>query len=283
MINGSAGVTGKRPQFVDLHQPIAYLPHIDQPTILALGMTRERDVWIEPCEDLPAWQAYKRALRLAEQGRVYGIIPGAQDACSELARCVGALPWVPASAKLGTESSVETLWAASLWVADDLVVMMPSAQGYVLAAASLCSPSHWRLEDKLGLPMRRVHDPIPRIHDTLSAPIDRFFDRLRGDKPVQRFNWSLQTATDYYAPIPEHESVTEDTPLFYRVERQTLRRLPQTGAIAFTIRVYLHPLERLAQYPGALPRLLAAIAETPEDIADYKGFPRLAPALAKFA
>jgi hypothetical protein len=39
-----------------------------------------------------------------------------------------------------------------------------------------------------------------------------------------------------------------------RVERQTLRRLPRTGAALFTIRVWIDPLESLAADP---PRLAA--------------------------
>lgn len=42
-----------------------------------------------------------------------------------------------------------------------------------------------------------------------------------------------------------------------RVERQTLRRLPRSGAVVFTIRVYLTPLEELGN--GEAGRLAAAI------------------------
>ncbi|GJE84791.1 hypothetical protein PsYK624_008670 [Phanerochaete sordida] len=55
-----------------------------------------------------------------------------------------------------------------------------------------------------------------------------------------------------------------------RVERQTLRRLPRTGAIVFTIRVYLTPLEELVQEPDVPGRLASAIRSWPEDVARYK-------------
>jgi hypothetical protein len=42
-----------------------------------------------------------------------------------------------------------------------------------------------------------------------------------------------------------------------RVERQTLRRLPRSGAVVFTIRVYLTPLKELGR--GEAGRLAAAI------------------------
>ncbi|GBE79122.1 hypothetical protein SCP_0203190 [Sparassis crispa] len=55
-----------------------------------------------------------------------------------------------------------------------------------------------------------------------------------------------------------------------RTERQTLRRLPRTGAVVFTIRVYQTPIDSLAQEPGAPGRLASAIRSWPDDVADYK-------------
>lgn len=52
-----------------------------------------------------------------------------------------------------------------------------------------------------------------------------------------------------------------------RVERQTLRRLPRTGAIVFGIRTYLTPLEDLASEPEVPGRLASAIRSWPEDVA----------------
>ena len=40
-----------------------------------------------------------------------------------------------------------------------------------------------------------------------------------------------------------------DASLFVRVERQTLRRLPQSGDILFTIRVHHDPLSALTKHP----------------------------------
>jgi hypothetical protein len=153
---------------------------------------------------------------------------------------------------------------------------------YLLTAASLCSPSHWYLAEKFGRPMREIHDPIPGFHPALSSKIDRFFEHLRPDHPVVRFNWAVQ-AGDSLSQLPhEAPDVHCDTPLFYRSERQSLVRLPQTGAIAFTIRVYLHPLAMLANAASALPALFAAIDNTPQALRAYKGFDQLAPALEQY-
>ena len=54
-----------------------------------------------------------------------------------------------------------------------------------------------------------------------------------------------------------------------RVERQTLRRLPRTGAIVFTIRVYMTPLVDLVKEPDVPGRLASAIRSWPDDVAQY--------------
>ncbi|KAG1756092.1 hypothetical protein EDB19DRAFT_1843830 [Suillus lakei] len=56
-----------------------------------------------------------------------------------------------------------------------------------------------------------------------------------------------------------------------RSERQTLRRLPRTGAIVFGIRTYLFKIEELARERGVADRLASAIRSWPEDVGVYKG------------
>lgn len=47
--------------------------------------------------------------------------------------------------------------------------------------------------------------------------------------------------------------------IHFRCERQTLRRLPRTRAIVFTIRTYLLPVAEISQEPGAPGRLADAV------------------------
>ena len=59
--------------------------------------------------------------------------------------------------------------------------------------------------------------------------------------------------------------------IHFRSERQTLRRLPRTGAILFTIRPYFIPLVEIAKEEGVPGRLASAIRSWPDDVARYKG------------
>ena len=53
-----------------------------------------------------------------------------------------------------------------------------------------------------------------------------------------------------------------------RVEHQTLRRLPRTGAVVFTIRVYMTPLAELGR--GEAGRLAAAVRGVKEQDVVYR-------------
>ncbi|EED36065.1 conserved hypothetical protein [Luminiphilus syltensis NOR5-1B] len=247
-----------------------------------MGMVPMGDQWIDFDTDVAAWKAHKLEQRELRGDRVYRVLPEALDAAQELSAMIADLPEVDGAALAsGGIAAEERLWRASLQVPDDLIIMLPGDdEGYRLVAASLCSPSHWKLPEKIGKPIRRVHDPIPRVHDTLSPKIDRFFDRIHPDNPVERHNWSIQCPPELFADSRyDRDAVPEDAPLFYRAERQTLRRLPRSNAVAFTIRIYMTPLD---DFPEGFGELFAAIDNTPEELAVYKGLPRYTAALKRY-
>ena len=53
----------------------------------------------------------------------------------------------------------------------------------------------------------------------------------------------------------------------FRTERQSLRRLPRSGAIVFTIRTYVAGIVDLAKEPGVPGRMASAIRSWPEEVA----------------
>ena len=62
------------------------------------------------------------------------------------------------------------------------------------------------------------------------------------------------------------EPVVTPSTILFRSERQTLRRLPRTGAVIFTIRAYLTPLVELAKEPGVPGRLASAVRGWDEEV-----------------
>ena len=69
---------------------------------------------------------------------------------------------------------------------------------------------------------------------------------------------------------------------FVRCERQTLRRLPDTAGVLFTIRIHLSPLGALAGHPRALAEFDRAWGEAPADYRRYKGLAAVAPGVEAF-
>jgi len=134
--------------------------------------------------------------------------------------------------------------------------------------------------------------------EKLQMNMERLFQKLAVDKPVARNNYFFQVVKppieDVEDPDPEELAWSETllgpedgfskthstqtsrptpTPSLIRLrtERQTLRRLPHTGAIAFTIRTYLTPVEHLKNEPGVVRRLAGALRGWGKDISEYKG------------
>ena len=56
-----------------------------------------------------------------------------------------------------------------------------------------------------------------------------------------------------------------------RVERQTLRKLPQTGNVLFTIRTYLAPVSAWQDSEGAIDDLLFVLGEMSPEMRHNKG------------
>ncbi|KAF8665699.1 hypothetical protein AX16_000151 [Volvariella volvacea WC 439] len=218
------------------------------------------------------------------------------------------------------EAAIKALEISSLLVQDDLVLMLEGTDGrYYFQAGAICVPGFWRIQDKIGMPLDEIHTSghVPQYREKLHTSLERFFRRLPVDKPVIRNNYFVQTvrslpanqspeaqrermidpeelawSTTTNGPEEEFEhghgtytAITEKPQpeeLRLRSERQTLRRLPKSGAVAFTIRTYLTPVTLLGQERGVPGRLASALRSWPADVAEYKGRKRYFDVLAGY-
>jgi dimethylamine monooxygenase subunit A len=179
----------------------------------------------------------------------------------------------PGVARAAAAADPHPLARAALMVPDDLCVLVPEAAGWVLAGACLCSPSFWRLGEKIGRPMSAIHGPVAGLEASLGARIARFLDHLPVGKVFERRNWNVHRDTARFHPQPEDWDPPPDAPacanLFVRSERQTFRKF-EAGALLFTIGVEVHPLAEIRAHPAAVADLLTAIAAmTPEERASF--------------
>jgi len=69
---------------------------------------------------------------------------------------------------------------------------------------------------------------------------------------------------------------------WFRSERQSLRRLPRSGGVVFTIRTYFHPVTDIVKEPYVPGRLASAIRSWGPDVARYKGRERYQDVLLEY-
>jgi hypothetical protein len=259
-----------------MHLPLVFM---DGPYRMTMGLRAMRPGdWLWRDEHLAADLAERRRLVTTKRYDVIASLNGSEPACSELLAMVidDLARYHGVAAELAEASPLATLAGLTQ---EDWCLLQPAEDGsYFLTAGLLCFPLHWRLREKLGLPLRRIHGPVPGFDAKLGDPVDRFFTALEVDRPVWRANWTLTEKPDLHQPgarepVPDLTSENVGERFWLRVERQTLRRLPRTRAVVFGIRSLVRPLQQIGADPAVAAAMAARIREMPADTARYKGIP----------
>jgi hypothetical protein len=168
---------------------------------------------------------------------------------------------------------------AARLIQEDLCLMSPDGKGtYLLSAGSVCFPLRWELTEKFALPMAGIHHAVPGYDEKLAGPSDRYMLGLKAHKPSWRCNWSIVDAPDLYLKQKrfkqgQDSDITADNAgrkLWIRSERQSLRRLPRSGDVLFTIRTYIRPLSALESLPSVARGLSQAVEKLPPQMRGYK-------------
>ena len=163
---------------------------------------------------------------------------------------------------------------------EDLTILQNDAdRGFPLIAGSVCFPSGWCIGEKLLGSILTVHTPVPEFATALSDPTHRLMNQLKIGRPVWRTNWGIRSSGQL-DQSPRHrrwlqEQTRRITPrnaadrCFFRVERQTLARLPSRGDILFAIHTRQRPIGELDTLQRS--RLLGVIRTCPDETLRYKG------------
>ena len=240
--------------------------------------------WIEPDAALAATLAAREQLIAERRDVVVREEPGTRVAQREALELIvdfvtttypaqyrldgRTLTVLPTGRSFDLDSEDEApLVVAGQLISDDLLMLTKGPDGYRLVAAVLCFPSAWSLAEKFGQSLDVIHAAVPGYPDKMAKLMNRIFDNLKVEQPVWRLNWSIYP--DDELPHPESKERPRDwfddpanlTPeAFVRVERQTLRRLPVSGAMLFTVRVHVDPFDAFSRHPDG-PELAAALRE----------------------
>ena len=180
-------------------------------------------------------------------------------------------------------------------VQEDLVIL--SADGTAtLVAGQLCFPNGWCLDDKFGKTFLGIHRPAPAMVQPTLQAAHKLLERIPAHKPIWRASWNfkitnqLDMSTQYSAAYNDDlaqlaPTLTADTignQLFIRIERQTLTRLPRSGAILFGIHTYQNTLASEATDPSRAQRMLGTLRTTPREMLTYKAIAPFEDALLAF-
>lgn len=238
---------------------------------LRMGLVRLTEgEWLDPAPDLAertaAFDAHPESVQ---------ILPDGEASARELAQFLGA-------------DSLE-LAARAHWEDFCLLTQIVPGKSYQLVAAAVGFPTDGHLSEKMGKPLHAVHEPIHGYAEQLSDGVERFMDKLQVGEIYGRTNMFVMPSADlrYMSSEPperRYAHVTADkagSSLFARCERETLRRLPETGAIVFTIGVYRTALENLSD--EALARIASSVGALLDGEEARRGAPAYADALTIYA
>ncbi len=256
-------------------RPLRLMPYgrAYRPFSIGLSQIATTD-WLEAEPDLGRYLAEKQHLLETKRDAIFRATEDSLDAQNEalgmitrhLAECHAdvyrlsgdTMTMAGRSVDLADET-MPPLMRAGLMIADDLAILVKHDGHWHLAAGFIAFPSSWSLTEKAGRPMDEVHADVPGFQGGTrnAAMVTRIFDNLKPDLPAERFNWSFKGSDALAMPVSKHRAEDPFRPVrpigenFLRVERQTLRRLPETGAIIFTVKIYADPLTVIARHPEA--------------------------------
>lgn len=251
--------------------------------------------WFEIDERYPDELRQRRALLAERHDEVFAALAGSEAACAETLATVAEHlcrqhpSWFQGDAhhlvnRLTGETwdlgapACNPLELAGRLVQEDLCLIQHADGDPRFTAAVLCFPSRWRLHDKIGKPLQAVHGPVPLYADRLARPVNRFLQHVKPGHIAQRLNWSVLDDPELFQTAGHgrdgiNAAITAENAgakLYLRVERQTLRRLPQSDAVLFGIRVHVYPLARVITSSSIATRLADAVQALPAEMGRYK-------------
>lgn len=203
------------------------------------------------------------------------------------------------NAVLGTQTVIRSMHPLHVLlhnVPEDFAIMLrnPEDGFYYFRAGLLCSALGWNVSTKIGLQLRQIHAPIPDYKEKMEFSMDRYercpvlhlpplilhsyFSKMPTARPIQRGSWGLEVDKPLFMPPGDpHEHFRDlQTPglplsrIHLRVDWQTLRRLPLSGAIVFNFKALFTPVADFRE-EAYIPALLRKIlTEGKKSMMEYK-------------
>lgn len=187
----------------------------------------------------------------------------------------------------------DALDALACQVQADLAVTCRDGERDWLAHLHVCSPSGWAPREKLGLPFRAVHAPVPGF-EKLAASAGSLVGRMVETGPRVRFVWGFSgTDRPNRHPIPPPGVPAgewlppvfdpgREPPFWVHVERQVTVPFAEENGSLFLIHPVLVPAGEVRADPALAGPLAAAIRGMSPESRAYKGIGPFAEAMAEW-
>ena len=143
----------------------------------------------------------------------------------------------------------DPLKVASRLVQEDLLLLRKEGNEHILRAGVLCFPASWTLKEKNNKSLTFIHGPVKEYGSDLSLRIEKMFRNLKSELPIWRANFLLYDDHELFQPRSEEDEkghLHKKLSQFMRVERQTLKKLPVSECILFSIHTFVVPYSKLS-------------------------------------
>lgn len=181
-------------------------------------------------------------------------------------------------------------------VPDDLLLVRERDGRLHFDAGAVTFAAAWSVSFDVGMDMYEIHGPVPRMTGSgMTARAEQFLKRLPAEQVFRRVNWNVAAS-----PTRKYDIALESLPEWgrdmpdallrgdaiencqFRIELEHFIRLPMSGAVTFNIRTFMASLAEVRGYPPYAAQLATILDELPEDLATYKGFIDLIPAMVAY-
>ncbi|WP_298936120.1 DUF3445 domain-containing protein [uncultured Ruegeria sp.] len=238
-----------------LQEKIPYDPF--SPRALPGVQPAQMETWLHQDDAFAAQMQRREALLDERRDEVLALRREAEPAARELLDLVltqaypGAIDHAQrpdgVTVRIDRTEPLETLCRL---VQEDFCILQKQGDEHVLTGAILCFPASWRLSEKFMRPLVDIHVPVASYDADIARRVQRLFDGIRPDRPLWRFNVLWYEDPELFQPRSASEPrKTRDraTKSYLRSERQTLLRLPETGAVVFSIHTYVLAADSLPE------------------------------------
>ncbi|HBS48733.1 MAG TPA: DUF3445 domain-containing protein [Rhodobacteraceae bacterium] len=240
--------TATRPAPI-LQRTIPYGPRAPQrlPGIAPMAM----EDWLPRDDAFAAQMALRDRLIGTRRAAVLALDDSARPAARELQDMVLALAWPgagdavtrPDGVRVPVDRDDPLATLGRIAQQDFCILQKPEgAEEHLLTGAVLCFPASWWLDEKFLRLLIGIHAPVAEYDADLARRVQRLFDGIQPGRPLWRFNALWYDDPALHQPRREgarRDPVDPATARYLRSEWQCLVRLPETGAVVFSIHTYV--------------------------------------------